>query len=478
MAHARRRKLAGLILSIVVIAISTSAPFRAFVDLPESIRLTTGREHDLGVAIPFLQAYSDEEGLITGQGWPWVIKSSAAGKYTVELRLFGLLPLRRLTVEVLPEIKVVPGGHSIGVLLHANGVIVTNVATVVDAGGRTHRPARDAGLQAGDILLTIDGHIITGDEELAELVHQGALARGVVEVQFQRRDGSVLTRSITPVRCGTTGRYRLGVWVRDTAAGVGTLTFYEPEQGIYAALGHVVTDQESGQPIAITNGRIVASTVTGVEAGRRGQPGEIVGSFLEERDLLGTIGKNCPVGIIGRLYRAPENPHFAGPIPVALSHEVKSGPATIYTVVDGRNIRAFSAEIAEIRRDPLPHGRLVIKITDPELLRRTGGIVQGMSGSPIVQDGRLVGAVTHVLVSDPSRGYGIAAEWMVIEAGLHQQDRQVGALQAPAFLTKCVGNMCAAVSRRGCRACRNVLLENFGNRGGPRYGHKGAGRRR
>lgn len=429
-----KRKLAGLVLATIVIAITTSVPFRTLVTLPDAIRISSGQEHVFGLDLPLVRAHCDQQGFLATEGWPLVIKPAAAGQYTVEFRLFGLIPLRRVAVEVVPPIYVVPGGHSIGVLLHSHGVIVSSVSTVTDQQGRVFRPAKDAGLVAGDLILLVDGQPVRSDEQLAELVHRAGVARGAVELEVQKRDGRVIRRTVTPVRCGTTDRFRIGIWVRDTAAGVGTLTFYEPESGLFAALGHVVTDHDTGQPVNIVAGRVVRSTVTGVEAGRRGHPGEIIGAFVEETDLMGSIVKNSQVGIVGMLDTPISNPYFPKPIPVAMSREVRTGPVEILTVVEGRNIKKFSAEIVEIRRDPLPYGRLVIRVTDEELIKRTGGIVQGMSGSPMVQDGKLVGAVTHVLVSDPTRGYGVSAEWMVIEAGLDKIMRRVGALGSPALL--------------------------------------------
>jgi stage IV sporulation protein B len=425
-----RRKLAGVVLTLVVIAISSSAPFRTLVQLPSLVRISIGPEHILKLELPGIRAHSDQPGFLAAEGWPLVLRPTTAGRYTVEFRLFGLLPLRRVTVEVLPPVYVVPGGHSIGVLLHSHGVIVSSVAAVTDAQGRVFRPVQDV-LVPGDLILTVNDSPVHSDGQLAELVNRAGEEDGVVGLEIRKRDGRVFRHAVVPARCGSTGKFRIGVWVRGNAAGVGTLTFFEPTTGKFAALGHVVTDQETGQPVSIVAGRLVRSTVTAVQPGRRGQPGEIIGAFMEEGDAMGTITNNSQAGIVGTLARPITNPYF--PEPVRVGRQARPGPADMLTVVEGRKIRRFSAEILEIRRHPLPHGRLVVRVTDPELISRTGGIVQGMSGSPLIQNGELVGAITHVLVSDPSRGYAIGAEWMVLAAGLDQLPKGRGLIGSGPF---------------------------------------------
>ncbi len=438
MSYDRKRKLVGVVLSIFIISASTSVPFRTLMTMPELIRLSSGQEHVLNIDLPFLRVQSDEEGLVSSGEWPLVISPMGTGEFHVEFRLFGIIPLRRIAVEVLPPMHVMPGGHSIGVLLHSHGVIVTNIVSVSTHDGRTYRPAQEGGLVVGDIILSVNGETVMGDEHLAALVEKHG--QSAVQLEVRQRDGSTRTRSVTPRLCSHTNDYRLGVWVRDTTAGVGTLTFYEPDSGVFAALGHVVSNHDTGEPVSMGAGRIVASTVTRVEAGRRGQPGEVVGAFTHTDAVLGIIRKNTDVGIMGMMEEHIENPHFAQPIPVAMSREVQTGPAEIYTVIEGRSIDKYEVKIVEVRQNPLPYGRLVIKITDTELLQRTGGIIQGMSGSPIVQQGRLVGAITHVLVGDPSRGYGVSAEWMILESGIrHIASTRVGSYVVRPFFCKICG---------------------------------------
>jgi stage IV sporulation protein B len=216
----------------------------------------------------------------------------------------------------------------------------------------------------------------------------------------------------------------MGLYIRDSAAGVGTLTFYEPESKKYGALGHVISDMDTGKPIAIGEGHVVQSSVTSIEKGRNGAPGEKYAIFRNEKVKLGNIEKNTPFGIFGTMNQLPENALETTPIPIAFGEQVKAGPAEIYTVVDGQKVEKFKIEIVNVIPQKYPATKgLILKVTDPVLLKKTGGIVQGMSGSPIIQDGKLVGAVTHVFVNDPTSGYGTYIEWMLQDAGIDLQNR-------------------------------------------------------
>ena len=203
------------------------------------------------------------------------------------------------------------------------------------------------------------------------------------------------------------------------------MTFYEPLTGAYGALGHVITDSYTKKPIVIRSGEIVSANISGINSGQRGLPGEKLGTFLDGNDELGMITKNCEFGIYGTLNHLPKNIYFQEPIPVATSRQVKLGKALMYTVVEGGKIERFDIEIEHVSYQSRPASKgLIIKVVDPRLLRLTGGIVQGMSGSPIIQNGCLVGAVTHVFVNDPKKGYGVLAEWMINEAEIGKANQQ------------------------------------------------------
>ena len=197
------------------------------------------------------------------------------------------------------------------------------------------------------------------------------------------------------------------------------MTFYHPSTKKYGALGHVISDMDTKKPIVVEDGQIVRSTVTSIEKGSNGNPGEKLARFSDDKEIIGDINRNSPFGIFGKLHKDIENGIMDKPMPIALSHQVKEGPAKILTVVDNDKVEMFNIEIVSTIPQKFPATKgMVIKVTDPKLLAKTGGIVQGMSGSPIIQSGKVIGAVTHVFVNDPTSGYGVHIEWMLSEAGI------------------------------------------------------------
>jgi len=236
---------------------------------------------------------------------------------------------------------------------------------------------------------------------------------------------------LSPIYDAEDQSWRIGLYIRDSAAGVGTLTFYAPDQGVYGALGHVITDMDTGTPIIVGNGEILQSSVTSINKSQNGDPGEKRAHFIKERKVLGNIERNTPFGIFGKMNEMPTHSFNEEALPVAFAEDVKEGPAQILTVLNGQKVERFNIEVVHVTKQAAPATKgMVIKITDERLLSKTGGIVQGMSGSPIIQDGKLIGAVTHVFVNDPSSGYGCFIEWMLQDAGVllrseHQQFQDI-----------------------------------------------------
>jgi stage IV sporulation protein B len=352
-----------------------------------------------------------------GGGQPGSFIATEPGLYTLNVRLFGLIPLKDVVVTVLPQVKVIPGGQSIGVLMHPQGIIVVDSSAVTDQAGHKNSPAFDAGLKPGDVIVKIDSVPVKSEDEVREMVARAGAAGLPLLVEYKRGD-EVRTSKIEPVYCSETMRYRIGLLIKDVAAGVGTMTFYEPKSKVYGALGHVITDSETARPVEIADGKIVGTVVQGIHRGKRGQPGEKIGMFSNDDQIAGGITKNTSLGIFGHLQQAP-GAADAEPVPVATSDQVHEGPAEILTVLKGDQVESFAIEITRLSPSARADGKgMLIKVTDPRLIEETGGIIQGMSGSPIIQDGRLAGAVTHVLVNDPTRGFGTFAEWMLWEAGI------------------------------------------------------------
>lgn len=390
------------------------------VDLPDEIKLIEGKEQRLELEAPMtLQLFCKAPFFVNGNyikdkltinlKEPLVLKSSSQGAYNLEFRLLGFIPVKRLKVYVLPETRVVPGGHSLGVKLRPNGVIVVGLASVIDEKGRRHQPAQDAGIQVGDTIVMVNNQKINQAEELTRLIDKQKTVNLAV-----KRNGETFNVTLSPVK-NNLGYYQIGLWVRDIAAGVGTLTFYDPKSNFYGALGHIISDADTGKIIEVGQGEIIRAKISSITPGKKNQPGEKKGVFVNEDKIIGTIVANTPFGIFGEARYSFENP-FYDSLPVATINQVQEGKAKILTVIEGERIQEFDIEIQKIIKQSHPNDKgMIIKITDEELIAKTGGIIQGMSGSPIIQNGYIVGAVTHVFVNDPTKGYGIFVEWMLNE---------------------------------------------------------------
>lgn len=333
----------------------------------------------------------------------------------VSYKLFGIFPFKTSKVEIMPSLSLIPGGHSIGVSLQTQGVIIVGQAPVLAQDGKKHFPAKEAGVEVGDVILKIEGREMHSDQDVADTIHQVGEKKGRVGLLLKHK-GEVIEKTVTTILCPDTGRHRIGLYVRDEAAGVGTLTFIDPVTRKYGALGHIINDADTNQKIEVSEGKIISSTIYGIEKGSRGHPGEKVGSFDSNSLYSGTIEKNTLTGIFGTLNGQISNPYFAKAIPVGWESEVKEGPAKIYTVIQGDKIEEYDVNIERVLNHRTDAKNMVIKVTDPKLIKATGGIIQGMSGSPIVQNGKIIGAVTHVFVNDSLRGYGVFMQNMLREA--------------------------------------------------------------
>lgn len=331
-----------------------------------------------------------------------------AGEGALTFKLLGLLPVRTVKLSVQPQRVLVPGGQSVGVALRTGGVVVVGNSDL----GRTPSPARLAGLKSGDVIQSVDGAAVTGAAELSAAVSDGDVAHLRV-----LRGGDVLECDVTPAQDERDGQYRLGAWVRDSTAGVGTLTYYDPNSGGFGALGHAITDVDTGVVMPVGEGEIYNNRVVDVKPSREGAPGELTGDFLGQTRALGSVTQNCESGIFGEADAPLVSALYPDGLPAATQGEIHEGAATLITTVDGDGPREYACEVVRVSEGEHASSRaLVIRVTDPALLKLTGGIVQGMSGSPLIQDGRIIGAVTHVMVNDPTMGYGIRIDTM-LEAG-------------------------------------------------------------
>lgn len=427
-----RRPIIGIVLAALVILMSLTPQMRGFYSLPNMVKLGVGDSFSIKLELPAslankfkLEFASNPNDLVKlNQSADNLINSSSPvvvtkpGEANLKLKLFGIIPVRNIELNVIPRLKLVPGGHAIGILLKAGGITVVGFSPVEDKKGVMYSPAQERGIEIGDVIESVEGITLASDEEISQLIDKIAQQEKPVNLSIKR--GSVrFDVKINPVYCKSTKRYRIGLYIRDSTAGVGTLTFFDPITHIYGALGHVITDAEINREIAKGEGRIVDAQIKGIQQAIKGQPGEKIGTFQSNKGIFGDIHKNTNYGIFGTLDAKLQNQFYREPIPIAFAEEVRVGPAKILTVITGDEIEQFDIEITKINSPRAINGRnLVIQITDPRLLKLTGGIIQGMSGSPIIQNGHLIGAVTHVLINDPTKGYGILAETMLLETGL------------------------------------------------------------
>ena len=405
----------GVVLTVLLMLTWFSPMQQALRTLPDSITLTQGQVSVLALggltasASDSLTVTASQDETLAQVGAVTVLAQSP-GKGELLLSLFGI-PLRRVEVEVSPDKRLIPGGQALGVAMRTEGVLIVGLSDTAQG----VCPARDGGLQAGDVILAVGGEAVADTEALTQLVN--AAGGQPLAIAFSR-DGQAHTTTLTPHVDAATGAVRIGAWVRDSTAGVGTLSFYDPDTGRYAALGHAITDGDTGAVLSVGEGQVLRASIVAVQRGQSGAPGELKGSFLREKETLGDIRRNTILGIYGTMDEPAENPLYPDGLPIGLRDTVHTGAATILATVDGGGIAEYAVEIVRVNPQSSPAPKsMVIRVTDERLLEKTGGIVQGMSGSPIIQDGKIIGAVTHVFVGDPTQGYGLYVDWMLQEAG-------------------------------------------------------------
>ncbi len=329
----------------------------------------------------------------------------SSGNYTAKLKILGFLPIKTVTVDVITRQEISLGGQTFGIKLYTDGVIVVGCGNFLYQ-GKSINPAYDAGIRIGDRLIRADGKELTSNEQLQELIagcnHPVTFTVIRKNLQFDA--------TVTPIIPDGEANYRLGLWVRDSTAGIGTMTYYNHTTGNFAGLGHSVADIDTGEIMPSEEGSIVKAKITEIQKGIPGQTGQLAGSFRQEQ--LGTLIANTEHGIFAKCQTKEMDDDPT--LPIALRGEIKTGKAQIYTQLDDETPQYYDIVIEKIYNNLKENKNMVIHITDQRLLDTTGGIVQGMSGSPIVQDGKLIGAVTHVFIDDPTRGYGILIEKMLL----------------------------------------------------------------
>ncbi|WAA10467.1 SpoIVB peptidase [Fervidibacillus albus] len=410
------RKIFGGILLVSFVFVGFFSPIGQLLKLPREISIFEGQKMELPYAAVATVTEKNERIDVSEGDETISLEGKQSGRSEIIFDIAGI-PVKKLNVNVLDDLKVIPGGQSIGVKIHSKGVLVVGFHQITNGKGKVS-PGKQAGITTGDVIVEIDGHSIESMNEIGPIVQRAGEKGEAVKIVLER-EGQKVETEVKPKKDESDDQFKLGLFIRDSAAGIGTLTFYDPKSKKYGALGHVISDMDTRSPIIVKEGYIVPSTVTSIQKGTNGAPGEKLAKFLSEKNHIGDIEKNNQFGIYGTIKKKLKNGLMDEPIPIALSDEVKKGPAKILTVVENDEVEAFDIEIVSSIPQKFPATKgMVVKITDPKLLEKTGGIVQGMSGSPIIQNGKLVGAITHVFVNDPTSGYGVHIEWMLNEAGI------------------------------------------------------------
>lgn len=388
------------------------------VNVPSEIKLLIGQEEEFDFSIPMEASILNEDAkgvLYVNQeplskeeididlSTPFSVSSKALGEYEVQLKLFGILPIKDISLEIIEKLEVMPGGSVIGLQVETDGILVLGTGEVVLEDGSNAEPAKGL-LKSGDYIIAINGKKDITRKDLIS-----SIGRDVLHLTVKRGEQQI-SIDIQPVK-DYSGKYKIGAWIRTDAQGIGTITFITTN-GKFGALGHGITDVDTGLLMKVQTGKLYDAEVLSVVKGKNGTPGELIGIIRQSGvSLIGEITENSSQGIYGQIKLGAMKENEV--IPIALKQDIVLGKASILCEVD-EEVEEYEIEIEKIELGRTKDNKgLVIKITDKELLEKTGGIVQGMSGSPIIQNGKLIGAVTHVLVNDPTRGYGIFIENML-----------------------------------------------------------------
>lgn len=418
-------------ISLIVMLLSSLSISFYIYQIPDNIDIFENETRSFYVNFPFGLNFSEQEEILNYTNSNRTLRKSfdispnQLGNSSVNVTLFGKIPVKEIAVNVIPDCTVIPGGHSIGVKMNIQGVLVVGMEEIESNDGSHINPSLEAGLQIGDAILAINGTNVTNSTHVQNLINDSV---DEVKLKIKRKD-QILNFNVKPVFSKADQQYRIGLWVRDKTAGIGTLTYYDTNRHTFGALGHAITDVDTGVLLDVQDGEILHSKVLSIQQGKSGIPGEIKGIFYEADKPIGSLYSNTHYGIFGDLYRDFSNPIYKSAIEIGYQKDIKKGKAYILTTLEDNTIQKYEIYIDKINYQSKPSTKsMVIRVTDKRLLKKSGGIVQGMSGSPIIQNGKLIGAVSHVFVNDPCKGYGLFIEWMLHASNQYQGENYVNNL--------------------------------------------------
>lgn len=379
----------------------------SIISVPENIVIFEGDNLNLKIAQGLSLSSKNEETVLTTSN---INKQqiSKTGADKLNLNLFGGIKVKDVNVSVMPKTTVIPIGTAIGMKLYTRGVLVVGVSQINNENNEKTKPYENSGIEQGDTILEVNNNEVTNTNELIQEVND---SNGKpVKIKYLRNNQTKET-SITPVK--SDNQYKIGLWVRDAAAGIGTLTFYEPSTNLFMALGHGISDIDTEKIVDIANGELITANIISIQKGAKGTPGEVRGT-IDTGNKIGDISKNTNLGVYGKVTNKNYLPVEQQEMEVATRSQIKEGKAQIICQLDNSEPKSYEIEIEKIySMNNQDNKSMLIKVTDKELINKTGGIIQGMSGAPVIQDGKFVGAVTNVLVNDPTQGYAIFADMMI-----------------------------------------------------------------
>lgn len=388
--------------------------------IPNNIKITLNKDEEFNFDLPLEGKVSSSTGVLQVNDKmvpgteiklnlrnPFTLKATDYGNYQIDLKLFGLFNYKQVNLDVVENIRLMPAGDIIGINIETDGIMVLGTGVVTSEDGLSYEPALNK-LCSGDYITAINGKSIESKEELIDEIDKSQGDPLLIQV---RRNKEYLDYNITPIKSAPE-EYKIGIWVRDDTQGIGTLTFIT-EKGEFGALGHGITDVDTSQVIQVGQGNIFSAEVMAVVKGQEGKPGELIGAInKDDESRLGKIKRNTSQGIFGQTsknYKYDSNKSLT----IGLKQDVRVGPATILSCVDSE-VKEYDILIEDVTLGGTNSNKgIVIKIIDEELNSKSGGIVQGMSGSPIIQNGKIIGAVTHVFIQDSTKGYGTFIENMI-----------------------------------------------------------------
>lgn len=421
----KRKYRVFLAIALCVNIFAAAAYYIWYIDrkVPDNIMLVENREESLEFNVPLEGEIDGAVDVISIKNTNSVydgnihfnlnqtvrMQANNTGSYKAKLKLFGLFHYKNIQIDVIKEQKVMPSGRAVGLYINSDGVMVLGTSEVTGKDGFTYEPAANI-LRAGDYIYRVNNQKVENIEDVAEAVQDNGGGRVTI---YLRRNNNNIKVKVDTVLAGD-GEYKIGAWLREDTEGIGTLT-YVTEDNNYAALGHGITDIDTGILIDIKNGGVYPAKISEVIRGEAGSPGEVLGSVkLGGTNRLGTINNNTNYGISGELFDNNYSYNSSKALPVAMKQEVDRGKAIVRCQL-GEEVEDYEVEIEKININSKENKGMVIKVTDKRLLSKAGGIVQGMSGSPVLQNNKIIGAVTHVFVNDSTRGYGIFIEDMLSE---------------------------------------------------------------